>query len=90
MAKDSIELILNTANVLAADGGKGAPLFKGIAKAVEQGGEQLEDPETWRMYKQTVLTVMGFIPATIPYVGLASIVFDIIIGMLEADKKPTK
>lgn len=61
-----------------------ADAFNEVIKANEK---QLQDYKTWEQYKQTILLIMGFIPATLPYIGLVSLIFDIIIAMIKAENK---
>jgi hypothetical protein len=63
-----------------------APFAKGAQAVIKAQGEEFEKPETWESFKTTTLMIMGYIPAAIPFVAPASLVFDIIIASLKAEQ----
>ena len=59
-------------------------LCQALEQFLKANEEELQKPETWEGYKAITLTIMGFIPPAIPYVALASMVFDFIINAVKA------
>jgi len=72
-------------NALAVDNPEIAPFVKGFQVVLKNSEAELENPETWKASKQTVLMIMGFIPQALPFIMPVSIAFDIIIASLEAE-----
>jgi hypothetical protein len=64
-----------------------APFAPGLNQALKLVQDDIQKPETLRAYKDTVLALMAIIPAATPFVGLASIVMDIIIFSIIAEQQ---
>ena len=87
MTKKTLDGIAAIGNIFAAENPNLAPFAKGIQAVIESSEAELEKPETWEGFKLTVIMIMGFIPAAIPFIAPVSVVFDVIIASLKAEKE---
>lgn len=87
MTNNTLDGLDTLVNILAQENPKIAPFAKGFQVVLKNSEAELEKPETWEGFKQTVLMIMGFIPAAIPFIAPVAIVFDIIIASLEVEKE---